>query len=99
MVHKVCKILNIKSKAKHYKYKRPGEESVKYSNVINGNWNTSRPFEKIVSDTTTFYFKKKKYDWTFYLDVFNEKTFLKKKQKETKNDDDKNKKNNYSSSC
>jgi len=24
-----------------------------------------------VSDTTTFYFKKRKYDWTFYLDVFN----------------------------
>ena len=61
LVHKVCKILNIKSKAKHYKYKRPGEESIKYSNVINGNWNTSRPFEKVVSDTTTFYFKKKKF--------------------------------------
>ena len=42
-----------------------------YSNIINGNWKTSRPFEKVVSDTTTFYFKKKKYDWTFYLDVFN----------------------------
>ena len=29
LVHKVCKILKIKSKAKHYKYKRPGEESIK----------------------------------------------------------------------
>jgi len=71
LVHKVCKILNIKSKARHYKYKKPGEESVKYKNVIGYNWNTKRPFEKIVSDTTTFYFKKRKYDWTFYLDVFN----------------------------
>ena len=71
LVHKVCKILNIKSQAKHYKYKKPGEESIKYSNQICGNWNATRPFEKIVSDTTTFYFKKKKYDWTFYLDVFN----------------------------
>jgi len=71
LVHKVCKILKIKSKARHYKYKRPGEESIKYSNIINGNWNTSRPFEKIVSDTTTFWFKKRRYDWTFYLDVFN----------------------------
>lgn len=71
LVHKVCKILKIKSKAKHYKYKKPGEEDVKYSNLINGNWNTARPFEKIVSDTTSFYFKKRKYDWTFYLDVFN----------------------------
>ena len=24
-----------------------------------------------MSDTTTFYFKKRKYDWTFYLDIFN----------------------------
>ena len=71
LVHKVCKLLKIKSKAKHYKYKKAGEESIKYLNVINGNWSTSRPFEKVVSDTTTFYFKKKKYDWTFYLDVFN----------------------------
>lgn len=71
LVHKVCKILKIKSKAKHYKYKKPGEESVKYENIIGCNWNTTRPFEKIVSDTTSFYFKKKKYDWTFYLDVFN----------------------------
>ena len=71
LVHKVCKLLNIKSRAKHYKYKKPGEESIKFANVIGGNWNTSRPFEKVVSDTTTFWFKKKKYDWTFYLDVFN----------------------------
>ena len=71
LVHKVCKILNIKSKAKHYKYKKPGEESIKYSNQICGNWNTSRPFEKIVSDTTKIWFKRKPYDWTFYLDIFN----------------------------
>ena len=71
LVHKVCKILKIKSKAKHYKYKKPGEESVKYENIIVYNWNTFRPFEKVVSDTTSFWFKKKKYDWTFYLDVFN----------------------------
>ena len=71
LVHKVCKLLNIKSKARHYKYKKPGEESIKYSNQICGNWNTTRPFEKIVSDTTTFWFRKRKYDWTFYLDVFN----------------------------
>lgn len=71
LVHKVCKLLNIKSKTRHYKYKNPGEESIKYSNQICGNWNTTRPFEKIVSDTTTFWFRKRKYDWTFYLDVFN----------------------------
>lgn len=71
LIHKVCKILEIKSKAKHYKYKNPGEESVKYSNLINNNWNTTKPFEKIVSDSTKIWFKKKAYDWTFYLDVYN----------------------------
>lgn len=71
LVHKVCKALNIKSKARHYKYKKAGSESVKYPNLIHSNWNVTRPFEKIVSDTTTFWFKKKPYDWTFYLDVFN----------------------------
>ena len=71
LVHKVCKLLGIKSKAKHYKYKKVGQESIKYPNIINGNWKASRPFEKIVSDTTTIGFKGKPYDWTFYLDVFN----------------------------
>lgn len=71
LVHKVCKSLKIKSKAKHYKYKKPGEESIKYENLIKGKWKTTRPFEIIVSDTTKIWFKKKPYDWTFYLDVFN----------------------------
>ena len=71
LVHKVCKILKIKSKAKHYKYKSAGEESIKFKNIVNGNWNVSRPFEIIVSDTTTIGFKGKPYDWTFYLDIFN----------------------------
>ena len=73
LVHKVCKAIKIKSKTKHYKYSnnKIGEESIKYANLIKGNWHTSRPFEKIVSDTTTFWFKKHCYDWTFYLDVFN----------------------------
>lgn len=42
LVHKVCKILNIKSKARHYKYKKPGEESVKYENIIGYNWKNKK---------------------------------------------------------
>ncbi len=71
LIHKVCKMNNIKSKAKHYKFKKAGEESVKYNNMIYGYWKTERPFEIIVSDTTKIFFKKKPYDWTYYLDVFN----------------------------
>ena len=72
LVHKVCKILKIYSKAKHYrKYKKAGEESIKYPNLINNNWNTTRPLEKVVTDTTKIWFRNKPYDWTYYVDVFN----------------------------
>lgn len=53
--------------------KKPGEESIKYPNLINGNWNTTRPLEKVVTDTTMIWFKRQKYDWTYYIDVFNNK--------------------------
>lgn len=72
LVHKVCKILKIRSKARHYSiYKKQGEESIKYSNLINNNWNTTRPLEKITSDTTMIWFKKQRYDWTYYVDAFD----------------------------
>ena len=59
LVHKVCKILKIRSKARHYSiYKKPGEESIKYPNLINNNWKTIRPLEKITSDTTMIWFKR-----------------------------------------
>lgn len=73
LVHKVCKILKIRSKAKHYStYKKPGEESIKYPNLINNNWNTTRPLEKITSDTTMIWFKSQRYDWTYYVDAFDD---------------------------
>ena len=73
LVHKVCKLLNIKSNAKHYNYKKhkDGEEHKIYPNVINHNWYTTRPFEKVVSDGTVVEFKGKLYDWNFYVDVFD----------------------------
>jgi transposase InsO family protein len=71
LVHKCCKWLGFKSYCKHYKYKKPGYESIKYPNLVNGSWKTSRPFEIIVSDSTKIWFKKKPYDWTYYYDVFN----------------------------
>lgn len=73
LVHKVCKILKIRSKARHYSiYKKPGEESIKYPNLINNDWNTTRPLEKITSDTTMIWFKRQKYDWTYYVDAFDD---------------------------
>lgn len=71
LVHKCCKLLCVKSRAKHYSYKRPGEESIKFENKIRGNWKVSGPLEKVVSDMTCIYFKGQLYNLTFYLDVFN----------------------------
>jgi transposase InsO family protein len=39
--------------------------------LIRGDWYTTRPFEKVVTDTTLIKNKHQKIDLTFYLDVFN----------------------------
>ena len=70
LCHKVCKSLNIHSKARKT-YIPCGKESIKFPNVINGNFNPSRPMEIVVTDSTIIYNKGKSYDWTFYVDVYN----------------------------
>ena len=70
LCHKVCKSLNIRSKARKTYIPR-GEESITYPNIVNGNFNPSRPFEVIVSDTTIIHCRGKSYDWTYYIDVYN----------------------------
>lgn len=72
LVHKVCKLLGIKSKARKYRTaKKSGEESTIYPNLIYNDWNVDKPFEVIVTDTTMIKFDGIRYDWTYYLDVFN----------------------------
>ncbi len=72
LIHKVCKHLNIRSRAKHYGvYKKPGEESIRYPKLIYNHWIVVRPLEKVVTDTTMIWFKKQRYDWTYYIDVLN----------------------------
>ena len=55
-------------------YLEKGEGSIKYPNLINNNWNTTRPLEKITSDTTMIliWFKRQRYDWTYYVDAFDD---------------------------
>ena len=50
LCHKVCKSLNIRSKARKTYIPR-GEESITYQNIVKGNFNSTRPFEVVVSDT------------------------------------------------
>lgn len=43
LVHKFCKTLKIRSKARHYSiYKKHGEGYIKYLNLINNNWRTTK---------------------------------------------------------
>lgn len=71
LCHKVCKYINIKSKCKHYQYRKPGNEHIVYENKIKGNWKTNKPLQKIVSDMTIIRHRGKQYEWTFFLDVYN----------------------------
>jgi len=70
-VHLCCKYSGIISSGKHYKYVKPGEERVKYKNLVNCSWRyLSRPLEVVVSDMTSLYVKGKYYELTFYFDAF-----------------------------
>ena len=70
LCHKICKELGIRSKARKT-WVKAGEESIKYKNILHGNFNTVRPFEKVVTDGTMIYCNGKLYDWIFFVDVFN----------------------------
>jgi transposase InsO family protein len=71
LCHKVCKNLGIRSQARKSKYARPGQEHINFKNIIDSNWTTTRPFEKIVTDTTILSNKYGKKELTMYIDVFN----------------------------
>jgi transposase InsO family protein len=71
LAHKCCKYIGIKSKAKHYKYKKSGNEHIIYPNRVNGKWNASRPLELVVSDMTCIRHKGHTYEWTYILDTYN----------------------------
>ncbi|MFV0382302.1 MAG: hypothetical protein ACK5KR_08815, partial [Breznakia sp.] len=71
LVHKCCKVEKIYSRAKHYKYKKPGHESIKFPNKIKVNWNATKPLELIVSDMTVIKNKSINYERTYFLDTYN----------------------------
>lgn len=71
LAHKCCKISGIRSKARKYRYKKAGEENVKYPNIVKGNWNAQRPVQIVVSDMTIFKHKGKQWEWTLLVDTFN----------------------------
>ena len=71
LCHKVCKQEGIRSKCRHYQYRKPGSEHIVYENRIHNDWRTDRPLQKIVSDMTVLRYRGTLYEWTFFLDVYN----------------------------
>ena len=71
LAHQCCKAAGIRSKARKYRYKPPGEESTKFANEVRGQWNAKAPLEIVVSDMTMFKVGKTAWEWTILLDTFN----------------------------
>lgn len=69
--HKCCKIAGIKSRAKHYKYKKPGDLGRVFPNLLSAELNIDGPLQCIVSDMTAFYVKGIYYELTLYMDLWN----------------------------
>ena len=71
--HKCCRIAGIKSKAKHYKYKkdRSGTPGRVFPNLLAAEMNIDGPLQCIVSDMTAFSVKGVYYELTLYMDLWN----------------------------
>lgn len=69
--HKCCKTAGVKSKAKHYRYKKPGEPHRVFPNLLMAEMDVSGPLQCIVSDMTAFHVKGVYYELTFYMDLWN----------------------------
>lgn len=67
--HKCCRIAGIKSKAKHYKYKKPGGPYRIFPNLLLSEMQIDGPLQCIVSDMTAFYVKGVYYELTLYMDL------------------------------
>ena len=69
--HKCCKIAGIKSKSKHYKYRKPGGPYKIFPNLLLAELNIDGPMQCIVSNMTAFYVKEIYYELTLYMDLWN----------------------------
>ena len=69
--HKCCKAAGIKSKTKHYKYKKPGAPFKIFPNLLMSEIQIDGPLQCIVSDMTAFWVKGIYYELTLYMDLWN----------------------------
>lgn len=69
--HKCCKMAGIKSKSKHYSYKKPGEPYKTFPNLLLSTMNIDGPMQCVASDMTAFYARNVYYELTLFLDLWN----------------------------
>ena len=69
--HRCCKYIGIVSKAKHYKYKKPGDPFKIYPNLLMEGLNINGPYECVVSDMTAFYLDGIYFELTLYMDLWD----------------------------
>ena len=71
LAHKCCKEAKIHSAARKRTYRKPGDEHILYGNLVAGKWNATRPLELVVSDMTCISHKGRPYEWTLFVDTYN----------------------------
>lgn len=69
--HKCCKVAGIKSKSKHYRYRKSGAPDRMFPNLLMSEIQVDGPLQCIVSDMTAFYVKGIYYELTLYMDLWN----------------------------
>lgn len=69
--HKCCRIAGIKSKAKHYRYKKPGDPFRVFPNLLAAGLAIDGPLQCIVSDMTALWVHGTYYELTLYMDLWN----------------------------
>lgn len=69
--HKCCKTAGIKSKSKHYRYKKAGDPSRIFPNLLMSEMQIDGPLQCIVSDMTAFNVKGVYHELTLYMDLWN----------------------------
>lgn len=69
--HKCCKSAGILCKSHHYRYKKEGEKSRIYPNLLMSEIRIDGPRECIVSDMTCFNYSGEYYELTLFMDLWN----------------------------
>ena len=69
--HRCCRFAGIKSKSRHYAYKKPGEPKKIYPNSVMASLNVDGPLQCVVSDMTAFWAGGKYWELTLYMDLWN----------------------------